>query len=115
LSAVSTSSRIPLPRGELDGATGADSNSPDMRYLVRALVKYNASDLHIKGNRPPLFRINGKLIPAKMPAMSEEQAQRIIYAVLSSRQRAELEDKRQVDLSFQVADLGRFRCKPNYQ
>ena len=44
-----------------------------MKYLIRALVKYNASDLHLKAGRPPLFRINGKVIPAKMAELTEDQ------------------------------------------
>jgi twitching motility protein PilT len=88
---------------------------PDLRYLVRALVKYNASDLHLKGGRPPLYRINGKLIPAKMNELTDEQVQWIIYGVLGSRQKAMLEERRQIDLSFQVADLGRFRCNVYFQ
>ena len=45
----------------------------DMKYLLRALMKYNASDLHLKAGRPPLYRINGKLVPAKMPQIQSNQ------------------------------------------
>lgn len=87
----------------------------DMKYLVRALIKYNASDLHIKVGRPPLYRIHGKLIPAKMDEIGPELSEQIIYGVLNSRQKTELEQRRQVDLSFEVKDLGRFRCNVFYQ
>lgn len=87
----------------------------DMRYLVRALIKYGASDLHLRANRPPLYRINGKLIPAKMDVLSAEQVQEIVNGVLSPRQSEELERKLQVDLSFGVGDMGRFRCNAFYQ
>lgn len=91
------------------------SQSVDMRYLVRALIKYNASDLHLKIGRPPLYRINGKLIPAKMEELSQEHVERIVFGILSSKQRAALEEKRQIDLSFHMKDLGRFRCHVFYQ
>src|SRR5690242_4114010 len=42
----------------------------NMKYFVRALVKYNATDLHLKVGRPPLFRINGKLVSAKMAELT---------------------------------------------
>jgi twitching motility protein PilT len=87
----------------------------DMRYLIRALIKYNASDLHIKVGRPPLFRINGKLIAAKMPPISLEQAQETILGVLTERQIKQLEETRQIDFSFNVKDMGRFRCNVYYQ
>src|SRR3954454_6160960 len=92
------------------------SSTPfSMKYLIKALVKYNASDLHLKAGRPPLFRINGKLIPAKMPELEAEQVEQIVMAVLSDRQKTELEERRQVDLSFVVKGLGRFRCHIYFQ
>jgi twitching motility protein PilT len=89
--------------------------SVDMKYLVRALVKYNASDLHLKPGRPPLFRINGKLIPAKMPELEAFQVERIVMDILTSRQKVELEEDRNIDLSFVVQGLGRFRCHIYFQ
>lgn len=87
----------------------------DMRYLVRALVKYNASDLHLKAGRPPLFRVNGRLIPAKMTALTAEQVENILQSTLSVRQLTELEKNLQVDCSFKVGEIGRFRCNVFYQ
>ena len=86
-----------------------------MRYLVRALLKYNASDLHIKVGRPPMYRIHGKLVPAKMPHLTHEQMESMIKDVLTSRQMKELMENFQVDLSFRMQDLGRFRCNVFYQ
>ncbi len=82
----------------------------DMRYLCRALIKYQASDLHVRVGRPPLYRINGRLIPAKMEELSEQQVKSIVFDILTERQKIDLEQKRQVDLSFGVDDIGRFRC-----
>ena len=45
----------------------------DMKYLIHALIKYNASDLHIRVGRPPLYRINGKIVATKMPELTQEQ------------------------------------------
>jgi twitching motility protein PilT len=92
-----------------------DLSKVDMKYLVRALVKYNASDLHIKVGRPPLFRINGRLVPAKVEALEKEHVERIVYDILTDKQREKLEEGRQVDLSFRVKDLGRFRCNVYFQ
>ncbi|MEK6579840.1 MAG: PilT/PilU family type 4a pilus ATPase [Bdellovibrionota bacterium] len=87
----------------------------DMHYLVRALLKYNASDLHLKVGRSPIYRINGKLVPAKLPELTTEQAEEIIFSVIPEKRRAELESNRQVDLSFRVKDMGRFRVNAYYQ
>jgi twitching motility protein PilT len=113
-----TPPRLEPSRNEPDTTSRNSSGVPqkvDMRYLVRALIKYNASDLHIKVGRPPLYRINGKLIPAKMDELTAELAESIIYGVLTAKQKAELETKRQIDLSFEFKDFGRFRCHVFFQ
>jgi twitching motility protein PilT len=121
MSVASKSQRVPAgttPAPNLSVVKKTDSEPArkiDMRYLVRALVKYGASDLHLRANRPPLYRINGKLIPAKMDVLTSEQVQEIVNGVLSQRQFEELERKLQVDLSFAVGDMGRFRCNAFYQ
>ena len=102
------------PHASISSA-GPSPSQIDMKYLVKALIKYSASDLHIKAGRPPLYRINGKLVPAKMPEFTPEQAQAIIYSILTSRQIKELEEDRQLDLSFGSKGLGRFRCNVYFQ
>lgn len=87
----------------------------DIQYLVRALLKYNASDLHIKVGRPPLYRINGKLVPAKMTNLTASIVEAMIFEVLSPKQKLELEAKKQIDFSFRSQDMGRFRCNVYYQ
>jgi len=86
-----------------------------VKYLVRALVKYSASDLHIKAGRPPLYRINGKLVPSKMPDLTPEGAKEILYEVLTQKQIATLEKNLQLDMSFSIKNLGRFRCNIFHQ
>jgi len=91
------------------------SPTVDMKYLIRALIKYSASDLHLKAGRPPLYRINGKVIPAKMPELTAEQLQGLVFAVLSRNQKQALEEKRQIDFSFAMEEQGRFRCNIYYE
>ncbi len=86
-----------------------------MLFLARTMVKYNASDLHLKVGRPPLFRVNGDLIPAKMPKLKESEIQEIIFSVMSEGQIAEIASKKDVDFSFRLADIGRLRCHLSYQ
>ncbi|HTL13214.1 MAG TPA: ATPase, T2SS/T4P/T4SS family, partial [Bdellovibrionota bacterium] len=87
----------------------------DMKYLVRALLKYGASDLHLKVDRPPLYRINGKLVPAKMETLGAEAIQHIIYGVLSDKQIRGLDTNLSIDFSFRLEELGRFRCNVFHQ
>lgn len=81
-----------------------------IEYLVNALLKFGASDLHIKVGRPPCFRINGKLVPAKMEPLTAPAVEKLLHSLLNERQLRLLEEHWQVDASFRLNDVGRFRC-----
>lgn len=112
---VSESASRPAGQLSIHNPSTAAAKTIDMKYLIRALVKYNASDLHLKAGRPPLFRINGKMVPAKMAELTEDEVQHIVFSVLNDRQKSDLDHKRQIDLSFRVDDIGRFRCNAYFQ
>lgn len=86
-----------------------------IRYLVKALIKYNASDMHLRVGRPPLYRISGKMIPAKMEEMTQRDLEFLLDEVLSPKLKSELETRKQVDFSFSIKDYGRFRCNVFHQ
>ena len=86
-----------------------------MEFLIRALLKYGASDLHMRIDRPPLYRIHGKLVAAKMKPFTLRSLEGIITGILSAKQQVDLDRKRNVDVSFQVRGMGRFRCNIFYQ
>jgi len=86
----------------------------NLSYLAKALIKYNASDLHIRVGRPPLYRINGRLFPAQMAELNSRQIDGMLLEVLNERHTKKLEQERQVDLSFKAGG-GRFRCNIFYQ
>ena len=93
-----------------------DTQAPyGIKYLIKALVKYDASDLHLKVGRPPMFRINGRLISAKMPVLTQASAETMIFGLLNAKQRAQLDEIRHIDFSFSLKDYGRFRCNVYYQ
>ena len=112
---IPVSAPPPIPSAQPVQEEGVSSSRVDMRFIAKALLKYKASDVHIKVDRPPLFRINGKLIPAKMGVVSAEQCEAMVTQMLSPEQLAILKEKRQLDLSVQVDLLGRFRCNVFYQ
>lgn len=86
----------------------------DLLFLIRAFVKYNASDMHLRPDRPPLYRINGRLLPASMPSLSAGQIERILDPYVPASLRTILETKRQIDFSFEIQEIGRFRCSVFY-
>ena len=88
----------------------AENPRDDLIYLIRAFLKYNASDLHLRPNRPPLYRIHGRILPASMPSLTTEQIDQILAPFIPIALRNQLETKRQIDFSFEIEECGRFRC-----
>ena len=87
----------------------------NLRYLLQALLKHGASDLHLKSDRPPLYRINGKLVPAKMSSLSAEQIKELLLSGLTLNQKNELYQKMQLDCSLNIEGMGRFRINLFFQ
>ncbi len=87
----------------------------DLISLARSLVKHGASDLHLKLGRPPVFRINGQLVPTKLSDLKSDHLEKMLFTVMSPQKRTELNEKRQADFSFVIDDLGRFRCNVFFQ
>ena len=87
----------------------------ELRYLIKAFIRYGASDMHLKPGRPPLYRVNGKLVPSKIQQLEHQDIKKLMFDVLSDSKKKQLEEKHQTDFSFKVNDIGRFRCNLFYQ
>ena len=104
-----------------DGFDSEDGTFVDMRFLLRLAMENSASDLHLTVDSRPILRINGELRPLDLPALSSVDLQRLLYSILSPRQRIELEEHRELDFSLSVrlsADdpvSARFRVNAFYQ
>ena len=72
----------------------------DIDELLRYAAKYGASDLHLTVGNPPIIRVNGRLKKIPGPALAQEDAQALLYSILSDEQRAAVERKRELDLSY---------------
>lgn len=82
----------------------------DLRELVKIAVERKASDLHIKVGGPPVIRIDNKLIPLNEKGkISQEDAIKMIFSVMNESQRERFREKREIDMAYSVAGLGRFR------
>lgn len=78
--------------------------------ILRELVKEGGSDLHIRVGEPPFFRIHGSLTRAKnFPVLSNEDAKRLLYSILSEERRKRFEKNLELDLSYTIPGLARFR------
>lgn len=77
--------------------------------LMEQLVEMGGSDMHIQAGAPIYFRISGKLGPINDEILSPQESQRLIFSMLNNTQRKELEQGWELDCSYGVKGLARFR------
>jgi twitching motility protein PilT len=91
----------------------APSSIPE---LLKTLSEQGGSDLHLKVGRPPMIRVRGDLTPlAAHPAMGAEDVERLIVSVIGADQRAKLDAEKELDFSFAIPGLARFRGNAFFQ
>jgi twitching motility protein PilT len=84
---------------------------PTLTTLLHATVAAGASDLHITAGRPPSARRDGVLVPFENVQMiTPHDSERMVMSLLDERQKVELEENHQVDFSFGIEGVGRFRA-----
>lgn len=83
--------------------------------LLKAMVEQNASDLHITVATPPQLRIEGKMVKVKVDALSAQDTKEMCYSVLTDAQKADFEKDFELDFSFGIKDVARFRGNVFYQ
>jgi len=77
--------------------------------LMEEVIERGGSDLHLSAGLPPYIRISGKLTPTEHEPMSPEACQRLIFSMLNNSQRKALEQNWELDCSYGVKGLARFR------
>src|SRR3982751_4617777 len=82
----------------------------NLHQLLRAMIEKGASDMHITTGSPPLLRIDGAIVPLKLPPLSPIDTKQLCYSVLTEEQKIQFEKNKELDLSFGVKNLARFRA-----
>jgi twitching motility protein PilT len=82
---------------------------PELDDLLRLMTERGASDLHLKPTRPPLLRVNGRLVPLTLPPLKPDDIRRMVDGILSPQQRGRFEERMAVDIGYGVHGLARFR------
>jgi twitching motility protein PilT len=83
--------------------------SPGIHQLLKAMVDQGSSDLHITTGTPPQIRINGHMVPLKLPPMQPAETKQLCYSILTDAQKRKFEEENELDFSFGVKGLARFR------
>src|SRR5205809_5437987 len=82
-----------------------------MHDLLTIMIERGASDLHITTGTPPQIRLHGKLTPlTQFEQLMPQDTQRLAYSVLNEGQKQKFEEDNELDLSFGIQGLARFRC-----
>ncbi len=82
----------------------------NLHQLLKAMVEKGASDLHITVGSPPQLRIDGKLVPLKTEPLTAVETKQLCYSILTDAQKHKFEEDSELDLSFGVKALSRFRA-----
>jgi twitching motility protein PilT len=80
-----------------------------MEDLLNQMVQRGGSDLHLSVGAPPKIRVDGRLLDTDFEALTPELSKKLIYSVLGPDQVAKFEKNLELDFSFGVNNLGRFR------
>ena len=81
-----------------------------MQDMLKRMVVENASDIHLVSGAPPLFRVAGELVSFEEEKLSSEDCRKLCYSVMTEEQRGLFEERKELDFSFALAQLGRFRA-----
>ena len=83
--------------------------------ILQEAKEKKASDIHLVVGRPPMLRQHGSLVAFGDETLNPEPAKMLIYSILNEEQRVKFELEKELDFSFGVKDLGRFRANIHYQ
>jgi len=83
--------------------------------LLKLTEEKGASDLHITAGNPPILRIDGQLVIVDMPVLDKEATRNLVYSMLNDEQKAIFERDKELDFSFALKDMDRFRINIHIQ
>ena len=81
----------------------------DVTELLAFAVKHKASDLHLSAGIPPMIRVDGDVRRINLPALDHKEVHALIYDIMNDKPRREYAEHLEVDFSFEVPQLARFR------
>ena len=81
----------------------------DLNQLLSHQIKQDASDLVLKAYSAPLFRVYGEMYPVKGPDLEPEEVQELVYSILTDEQKQVFETDMELDLSYQIPGVSRYR------
>jgi twitching motility protein PilT len=85
-------------------------STPNLHQLLKAMLDKGASDLHVTVGSAPALRIDGQLVPLRLEPLTPVDTKQLCYSILTDAQKLKFEEEQEIDLSFGVKNLARFRA-----
>lgn len=85
-------------------------DSLDIRKLLKNVVAYKASDLHLVSRSEPQIRIDGRLVPLNLPKLDGKTIEQMCYSVITEKQKGRFEEHKELDFAINIEGVGRFRA-----
>lgn len=86
-----------------------------LHQLLKAAVKQGASDLHIVAGSPPVLRVESRIVRVKAPDLTADQTRQTCYSILTDSQKSRFEATKELDFSFGIKGVARFRANLFFQ
>ncbi len=87
----------------------------EIKELLGLTIEKKASDLHLTDGEPPILRVNGSLTRTNLERLNKEDLKRLIYTILTDLQKSEFENEMELDFSFALPGIDRFRVNVHRQ
>src|SRR5436309_8707257 len=82
---------------------------PSIEAFLREMIERGASDLHLTTNSPPMIRLHGELVALAHPPLSSTDTKNLSYSLLTEAQKKKFEEESELDFSFGIKGVSRFR------
>lgn len=83
--------------------------------LLKFAADQGASDLHIVAGSQPALRVNGRIVRVKTDTLTKEMTRKLCYSVLNDGQKSRFEEAKELDFSFDIKNMARFRANYFFQ
>ncbi len=90
--------------------TAQSNKTIDIKKLLKSVLAFNSSDLHLVVGSEPQIRIDKELRPLNLPKLSAKDVEEMAYSLLEDKQKKIFEEENELDFSFELKNIGRFRA-----
>lgn len=90
--------------------TQSSSQKMDIKKLLKSVLAFNSSDLHLVVGSEPQIRIDKELRALNLPVLTAKDVEEMAYSLIEDKQKKIFEEHNELDFSFELKDIGRFRA-----